>query len=79
MVYDVSDEVGAIGARRSTSAGGYLRVPTAFRSVKGDRICLKVNRDQLDNFGVRLGADRGRRSSARRAIGHAPRAKEAET
>ncbi len=59
-VYDVSGNAG-----RSASGGGYLRVPTGFlglgrehhipfsaiRNVEGDRINLKVSRDELDNLG----------------------------
>jgi uncharacterized protein (TIGR02271 family) len=65
-VYDTRGSGGAaVGSGSSASGGGYLRVPTGFlglgrehhipfsaiRSVEGDRIYLRVGKDELDNLG----------------------------
>src|SRR5438045_578121 len=65
-VYDAHGEMAGTGAAtRSASGGGYLRVPTGFlglgrehhipfsavQNVEGDRIYLKIGRDELDRLG----------------------------
>jgi uncharacterized protein (TIGR02271 family) len=92
-VYDVNgDKIGSVddvydasAGEKSSSGGGYLRVPTGFlglgrehhipfsaiRSVEGDRINLRVSRDDLDNLGygespTTLGDDRAEYVSTER-------------